>query len=380
MKKLSAIILSLCLIICSVPLTCFAEHAEAAVTVPYSYVLMEGNTSTLLYSENGSASFPAHHSAKLMTLLLTAEAMRDGKLSYDTVLKTSEHANSKQGAQIWLMPGEEISVEELVKSITIGNANDACTVLAEALGQTEDGFTKMMNARAEKLGMVGTEYFDCTGTDERTVTTAEDTAILASALLEHDSLSVYFTTWLDSVRDGKTQLASTNRLILSYNGIKGMKEYYSKKTENCLIAAAERDGLKIVCVIFGERDENTLFATAKEKLNAGFSAYMIYKPKRGELWTEPVRIDGGEKTEVISEAQSAQAFVIRKSQKDKLDISIEYGEKLKAPIKKGDEVGRAIYSVDGEELFSVRIVAAEDIRKMNFFIGMKRVFGFIFRV
>lgn len=349
--------------------------AYAEESYPYSYVLMEGNTASLLYEENGSAEIYAFHSAKLMTLLLAVEKIHSGGMTYDTVLKTSSYANSMQGAQIWLMPNEEITVDELVKAITVGNANDACVVLAEGVGGSEEKFVGMMNNRAEELGMMGTHYADCTGISLKSVTTACDIAVLASELLKYDELKPYFTTWVDSVRGGKTELASTNRLILSYNGVTGMKAYYSKDVGNCVIATAERDGIKMVCVITGEKDEYARFTTAKEKLNAGFSAYMMYQPKIGDLYTEPVAVSGGEVSEVETEISALTEFVIRKSQSERLKVELVYYKDVKAPLKKGDEVGRAVYSIDDEEVFSIPIIAKEDVKKMNLIIGLGKILG-----
>lgn len=349
-------------------------------TPPYSYVLMEGTTSTLLYADNGEATVPAHHSAKLMTLLLVMESMDRGELSFETVLKTSNHANSMQGAQIWLMPNEEITVDELIKAITVGNANDACVVLAEAVGETEEKFVALMNQKVEDLGMVGTYYADCTGISSQSVTTACDCAILASALSHYDSLTPYFTTWVTSVRNGKTELAATNRLILTYTGITGMKAYYSDTLGNCVIATAERDGLTMVCVIFGEKDEFQRFTTAKEKMNTGFTAYALYSPKRTDIYTEPVTVAGGETTTVETELDDLQSFIIRKSQEEKIEVTIEYFTDITAPLEKGDKVGRAIYSIDGEEIYSCAIVTAQPVRKMNIFIGFSRFLRSIIRM
>lgn len=347
----------------------FAQKQEP----PYSYVLMEGGTATLLYGENGEQVVPAHHSAKLMTLLLTARAVESGKLSLETKLKTSNYANSMQGAQIWLMPAEEITVNELILAISVGNANDASVVLAEGVGESEEKFVAMMNAAAEELGMCGTHYADCTGISPQSVTTACDAAILASELTKFDFLREPLTTWITSVRGGKTELVSTNRLILSYDDLIGTKAYYSETLGNCVIAAAERDGLIIVCVIFGEQDEFQRFKTAKEKLNAGFSAYTVYTPKSRDIYTEPVKVVGGEKSQVKTRISSLEPFIIRKSMAEKVTVSVEYFEDVKAPLDEGDKVGRAVYYVDGEEIYSCGIAAAEKVRKMNIFIAIRKI-------
>lgn len=364
-----------------IPALLIPAYAEdETITPQYSYVLMEGGTSALLYSENGNAVVPAHHSAKLMTLLLVMEAMDRGELNFDTVLKTSNYANSMQGAQIWLMPNEEITVDELISAITVGNANDACVVLAEAVGKTEKDFVLLMNKRANELGMDGTSYADSTGISPESVTTACDAAVLASALTKYESLRGYFTTWVTSVRGGKTELASTNRLILTYDGITGMKAYYSEALGNCVIATAERNGLTMVCVIFGEKDEFARFTTAKEKLNAGFNAYTLYQPKRSDIYTEPVKVSGGERTEVKTVLGPTEQFVIRKSIEERIEVTTEYFEDIKAPLEAGDRVGRAVWSVDGEEIYSCPIAAEERVRKMNIFISFARVLRSIIKM
>lgn len=377
LKKLVCVLQTLAVIL-SMSLSVTAENDKPVP--PYSYVLMEGNTATLLYADNGNAVVPAHHSAKLMTLLLVMEAMDRGEFSFDTIIKTSSYANSMQGAQIWLMPNEEIPVSDLIAAITVGNANDASVVLAEAVGQTEENFVAMMNSRAAELGMEETSYVDCTGISQESVTTACDAAILASALSEYESLREYFTTWVTSVRGGKTELASTNRLILTYDGIIGMKAYYSDSVGNCVIAAAERDGLIMICVIFGEKDEFQRFTTAKEKMNTGFQAYSLYQPKRSDVFTEPVAIKGGEFTEVETELSQLTSFIIRKSAADSIEITIEYFEDIEAPVNVGDRVGRAVYSVNGEEIYSCAIVAKEQVRKMNIFIAIKRALQSLIRM
>ena len=221
--------------------------------------------------------------------------------------------------------------------------------------------------------MMGTSYADCTGISPETVTTACDCAILASRLTEFEWLREYLTTWLCTVRGGKTQLASTNRLILTYDGIIGTKAYFSEAVGNCVIASAERDGLIMVCVIFGEADDLARFKTAKEKLNAGFNAYQMFKPRESDIFTEPVKVKKGERAEVETELSGLRAFVIRKSQAGKAEVSAQYSDSVEAPVECGQPVGRAVYSVGGEEIYSCPIVAKEPVRRINIFIAVKRI-------
>ncbi|MCD7846724.1 MAG: D-alanyl-D-alanine carboxypeptidase [Oscillospiraceae bacterium] len=334
-------------------------------SVPYSYVLMEGTTGTLLYSDNGNAKFPAFHSAKLMTLLLLMEAIGEGKLSFDTVVKASANANAQQGTQIWLNTGEEITIDELVKAITVGNANDAAVAIAEAVSGNTDDFIVLMNQRAVELGMLSTTYVDPTGTIDGNISTACDIATLASELSHYDELVPYFTTWMTTVRDGKTELVSTNRMILSYNGITGMKAYYSEDCLNCLIATAERNGLTMICVILGEPDEYARFTTAREKMNIGFAAYTLYTPRKTDIYVEPVSVSGGVSSEVNADIGELGSFVVRNSELESVEMKIEYFDDVIAPVSIGDKVGRVVYLVDDEERYAISIVATENIDRMN---------------
>ncbi len=334
-------------------------------TIPYSYVLMEGGTGTLLYSDNGNAEFPAFHSAKLMTLLLLMESIGEGKMTFDTVVKASANANAQQGAQIWLNVGEEITIDELVKAITIGNANDAAVAIAETVSGTVDDFTALMNERASELGMLSTTYTDPTGTLDGNVTTACDIATLASELSHYEELIPYFTTWMTTIRDGKTELVSTNSMILSYNGITGMKAYYSEDCLNCLIATATRNDLTMICVILGEPDEYQRFTTAREKMNIGFAVYTLYTPKKTDIYIEPVSVSGGVSLTVNADIYDIGSFVVRNSESESVEMKIVYSDDVTAPVSIGDKVGRVVFLVDDEERYAISIVATENIDRMN---------------
>ncbi len=362
-KKIIAASVALSLFIFG-DLSVFATDSSES-TVPYSCVLMEGTAGTLLYSENGNAEFPAFHSAKLMTLLLLMEAIDEGSLSFDTVVRASANVNAQQGAQIWLDTGEEITIDELVKAITVGNANDAAVAVAEAVCGTVDDFAALMNERANELGMLSTIYTDPTGTADGNLTTACDIATLASELSKYDELVPYFTTWMTTVRDGKTELVSTNRMILSYSGITGMKAYYSEDCLNCLIATATRNGMTMICVILGEPDEYQRFTTAREKLNTGFSTYTLYTPKKTDIYIEPVSISGGVSLTVSADISEIGSFVIRNSELESVKMKIEYFDDIIAPVTIGDIVGRVVFLVDDEERYTISIIATENVHRMN---------------
>lgn len=373
MKRLIIIFLTVLLLI-HTSAVCFAEEIAA----PYSYVLMEGSTGTLLYSDNGSTPFKPHHSSKLMTLLLLCETMDRGELTAESVITVSKYANSQEGSQIWLDAGEKIPLSELITAITVGNANDACVAIAEAVGGSEEEFVLKMNMRAQELGMLSTVYADSTGMGNGSVTTACDIAILASELSRHEELRNDFTTWMTTVRGGKAELVSQNRLIRTYNGITGMKAYYSKDCGNCLIATAEKNGITMVCVILGEKDEFARFTTAKEKMNIGFSAYSVYSPKRKDIFLDPVGINGGVVSEVETDVGILGRFIIRTNSEDDIEVVTEYFTDIEAPVRRGQKVGRVVYKLDEEELYSIDIIASASVKKMNPFYGLMNLLRSMF--
>lgn len=365
MKKLATLLsLAILVLYLSTPV-----HADTQ----YSYVLMDADSSTLLYAENGSYPFMPYHSAKLMTLLLAAEAIEAGNLSLDTVVKTSQHANSMQGTQIWLRAGEEASVSELILSITAGNANDACVALCEAVAPNEETFVTLMNQKANALGMLDTYFADSTGLSEESYTTACDLAILASALSKYTWLDEYFSVYIGYVRGGETQIVNTNRLIRTTDWIVGMKYYSTDPTGHCIIALARMGELSLVCVILGEADKDNLFKTAKEKLTIGFSAYTTYTPSRYDVFCEPVNISKSIVETVDTELAELSSFIIRKSKLDSVKIRIEYFDSLEAPVLKGNPVGRVLYQIDGETVYSVDIVASDNAERITFWSALRKL-------
>ncbi len=372
MKRI--IILFAILVYC-LSLDCFGEEIPR-----FSYALMEGTTSTLLYSENGNMTLPPKHSAKLMTLLLVCESIEAGELSADNIVKVSEHANSMTDPQIWSRAGESISISELLMSVTAGNANDACVALCEAVSGNEMDFVKLMNDKAKALGMSDTYYADCTGISDESYTTACDIAIVASELSKHGWLDEYFKTYITYVRDGQTQIVNTNRLIRSYDPCTGMKYYYSDETGHCAVGAAKRDGLTLICVILGEADKDNLFKTVKEKFSIGFSAYILYKPSEKDVTCEKIRVHKGVSEYVDTEVGKLNEFVIRKSKLENIKIFVEYYDDVEAPVALGDQVGRVVYIIDKEEVYSAPIIASEKSEKLTFWKAFVKVFKEIIKM
>ena len=297
MKKLIAFILALCLIsgICvsaKESVTVSSECDISDINIPFdstsvnaaigqtldikakSVVLMEPNTGKVLYEANSDEKLPPASITKIMSLLLVMEAIDRGDITLETVVTASEHACSMGGSQIWLEPGETMTVNDLLKAAVIASANDACVALGETVAGSEEGFVALMNERANELGMTNTHFVNCTGLDaEGHLTTAYDVAVMSSALIKHDLIKDYSTVWMDTLRDGKSELVNTNKLVRFYEGTTGLKTGTTSTAKYCLSATAERNGLELVAVVMAGESSNDRFGGAKKLLDYGFANY-----------------------------------------------------------------------------------------------------------
>lgn len=261
-KKLSACFLAVVMIISILPVHA-AALTEAEVKAP-SAVLMEAQTGKVLYEKNSHEKRPCASITKVMTLLLVMEALDTGKIKLTDTVSASEHAASMGGSDIWLKPGESMSVDDMLKATVIASANDAAVALAEFVSGSEDEFLQQMNEKAKELGMKETVFKNCNGLDEDGhVTSAYDVAVMSRELMKHKKIFDYTKTWIDYLRDGKTQLVNTNRLIRSYNGITGLKTGTTGKAGSCISATAERDGVKLIAVVLGASSTDDRFSAAK---------------------------------------------------------------------------------------------------------------------
>lgn len=349
------------------------QTVDASQSVRQSTVVYEAKTGTVISAEHEEDLFPIGHFAKLMTLLLVQEAAEAGDISYNDVVKVSGHANSMQGTQIWLDAGEEITVEELVKAITVGNANDACVALAETVADSEDEFVEKMNSKALALGMESTYFADCTGISDASVTTAIDVALLCAELSKHEQLYSYMTTWIDTVRSGKVQLVNLNRLVRTYKGAIGIKACYIEGAGNCLAAAASRDDMTLITVIIGSSDEDSRFDWAKEKMNMAFAAYEVYEPELSDGALQDISVIGGEKTFCKIDSTDKHSILIPSGSSGRVEIDYERVETVHAPITKGTIIGEASFTLNGEEIFSTELCAAENVDKLSYIEALRRL-------
>ncbi len=340
-----------------------------------SAVLIEPQTLTVLYESNGDEKLPPASITKIMSLLLIMEAIDEGKLTLETVINTSEYAASMGGSQIWLEPGEKMSLDEMLKAIVIASANDATVAVAEHIAGSEKAFVELMNKRAAELSMENTHFVNCTGLDaDGHLTTAYDVALMSSALIKHELITKYSTVWMDTLRGGESELVNTNKLVRFYDGCIGLKTGTTSIAGHCLSAAAKRDGITLIAVVMKGADSNARFAGARALLDFGFANYSL-KTVSAELGKDTfVKVKGGVKQSLKVKEGEPLAVLWRKGNPEVVR-QVMLKENLKAPIKKGEKIGEVIISLDGEEVGVVPLSAAEGVKKRR--IGT--VFGWLLK-
>ncbi|MCQ2354080.1 MAG: D-alanyl-D-alanine carboxypeptidase [Clostridia bacterium] len=329
-------------------------------------VLMEAETGEILYEQNADEALPPASVTKIMTLLLVMEALDAGVLTYDTELSASENASSMGGSQIFLEPGERMTVRDLIKSVVISSANDAAVVLAEAVGGSENAFVTMMNKRAAELGMKTAHFENTNGLDDTVtnhVLSALDIAIMSRELIKHKEILTFSSTWMDSVRDGAFGLSNTNRLIRSYNGANGLKTGSTSKAGFCISATATRDGMTLIAVIMASPTRDTRNAAAASLLDFGFANYSLYHYEAGE--SGEVAVPGG-KERICHTGYDDFYAVVPKGKAGKVVVECELTEKIPAPVKSGDRAGSIKFVLDGENIGESVITVKEDIPRLSY--------------
>lgn len=332
-----------------------------------SYILMEAETGRVLAEKNADQPLPPASVTKIMTLLLVMEAIDSGLIKLTDMVPVSDEAAGKGGSQIYLEVGEEMTVDEMLKSVVVASANDASVALAELVAGSEQAFVDRMNKRAQELGMVNTNFENCTGLDDTVtnhVTSARDIAIMSRELLKHKKILDYTTIWMDTVRGGSFGLTNTNRLIRFYNGANGLKTGSTSKAKFCISATAKRDNMQLIAVIMAAPSRDSRNESAKKLLDYGFANYAYLTREQGSAGN--IRVLGGISSECNTSFDTF-GTVVEKSKGTKLEAKIELPESIPAPVKAGDIIGRIEYSLNGEVLGEVPIRAAESVDKISFF-------------
>ena len=303
-----------------------------------------------------------------MPLLLFMEALDSGKIALTDVVTASPTAASKGGSQIWLKEGEQMTVDELLRATAIASANDACTALGEHIAGSEVGFVKMMNDKAKELGMVNTNFVNCSGLDDDTtehLTTAYDIALMSKELLSHERIKTYTTVWMDSLRNGETQLVNTNKLVRFYSGTTGLKTGTTSKAGYCLSASAERDGLHLIAVVMGAGNSNDRFEGAKAMLNWGFANFETVTPQIDSSLFGEVEILRGVQESVKPILVGVKPITLKAGEKAKIKTEINLSENAEAPIEKNQTLGTVTLKIDDREIAKYNLVSEKEVEKTN---------------
>ena len=345
-----------------------------------SAILMDVTTGKVLLEYNADEKlFPASVT-KIMTMLLVVEAISEGKIALTDIVVCSENASKKGGSQIWLEPGEEMTVNDLLKATAIGSANDAATLLGEYISGSEEAFISLMNERAKELGMNNTHFENATGLDDTTdthLTTARDIGIMSVELMKHDLIQDYTTVWMDSLRNGETELVNTNKLVRFYSGTTGIKTGTTNKAGCCVSASAKRDNLHLVAVVLGSGNSNDRFETAKTMLNYGFANYTVTELKIDETAFKDVEVLGGETKAVKPYIKGDTTILLKKGDVEKLEQTVTLAENVQSPVTKNQKLGSVKFTLAGECVAEFPLLATNEVKKLTFSTSLKRIMCFL---
>lgn len=334
-----------------------------------SAILMDAATGTVLFEKNADEKLAPASVTKVMTLLLVMEALDSGRIGWDDMVTASDAATAKGGSQIYLEPGEQLSMDEMLKSVVVASANDCATALAEHVAGSESAFVEMMNKRAQELGCTNTHFVNCTGLDDAPeakehLTTARDIAVMSRQLLSHEEIRRYTTIWMDTVRDGKFGLSNTNKLVRFYKGTTGLKTGYTKAAGHCLSASAERDGMELIAVVLHCASSTERFNSCKALLDYGFANFALVTPKlETELPRLPVRL-GAEETVGIAPQQQTP-ILVDKGKQAGITQQLDLQQELQAPVEAGQQVGTLRILAENEVLTEIPIVTECAVPKLS---------------
>lgn len=329
---------------------------------------MDQKTGTILYDYKAHEQLRPASVTKVMTILLIMEALDNGVITLEDNVPCSEKASSMGGSQIWLDTTETLTVHEMLKAICVVSANDCCMAMAEYLAGSEELFVEQMNKRAKELGMNDTCFKNCHGIDEDGhVTSSYDIALMSRELItKHPKITEYTTIWMDSLRNGKSELVNTNKLIRNFEGATGLKTGSTSVALFNLSATATRDNLSLIAVIMKGETSAIRFAEAQKLLDYGFSNFEYVECSKKDDIIKKVNVDKGITTNVDAILENDSGCLIKKGKSKAISTDIKLNDNVSAPVSKGQILGEITYSIDNEQISKVNIIAKEDVKKLNF--------------
>ena len=341
-----------------------------------SGILIEQHSGQILYEYNSHEQLRPASVTKVMSILLIMEAIDSGTLSYTDKIPCTETAAAMGGSQIWLDVREELTVAEMLKAICVVSANDCTVAMAEYLCGSQEAFVEKMNAKAQELGMKDTSYKNCHGLDEDGhLTSAHDIALMSKELLtKHPDITKYTTIWMDSLRDGKSQLVNTNKLIRNYKGITGLKTGSTSLALYNLSASATREGLSLIAVIMKGPTSAIRFSDAQKLLDYGFSNYSYKSFANQNEVIKSVTVTKGVNQEVNAIYETSPAFLIKKGDESNINYEVSLANTVQAPVYEGQLLGTVKYFLNDTELGIVNLVAESSVNEVGLLNMNKHIF------
>ena len=329
-------------------------------------ILISIDTGDILYEKEPDAEVPMASITKIMTLLLTLEAVEAGKISMTDIVPISEHAFNMGGSQIWLEPGKQFTLDELIKAICVCSANDAAVAVAEFVGGSEPVFAEMMNARAAELGMTHTRFVNACGLDaEGHYSSARDVAAMSLALLRHPKILEYSGIWMDTLRGGETQLTNTNKMLKSYAGITGLKTGTTNGAGVCISASAVRDGMGLLAVVLGSHSSKERFESATAMLDYGFATFEAGAFPQIAGRADTLRVTGGVEQQVALDYTVPEKMLLKKGEGQTLTAAVVLPEKLDAPVAAGTQVASVTLKAGEEILGEYPVTTRSEVPQMD---------------
>ena len=360
---LAALLLAPCVSAADLPASAAPSGPETAAA---SAVLMEKESGAVLYEKDARQKLEPASVTKIMTLLLIMEALDSGRIARDDMVTVSAYAAGMGGSQVYLKEGEQMSVSELLKCITVVSGNDAAVAMAEYLSGSEAAFVAEMNLRARELGMADTNFVNCTGLPAQGhLTSAHDIALMSRELiLNHPSIREYTTIWMDTIRDGQFQLANTNKLVRFYEGCTGLKTGSTDSALYCLSATAERDGMELIAVVMKSPTSAQRFESAKSLLNFGFANYTLLDIQP-DAAIPPVEVSLGTLDQVQPILGQGSRILVDRNELNEVTTELRLTDNVEAPVEQGQKLGEMVVSVGGQERQVIPLVADQAVERLT---------------
>lgn len=340
-----------------------------------SAILIEQTTGQVLYEHNCHEPLRPASVTKVMSILLIMDALDGERISLTDTVPCSENAASMGGSQIWLDPRETLTVDEMIRAICVASANDCVVAMSEYIAGSEEAFVQMMNDRAKELGMNDTTFKNCHGLDEDGhITSSYDIALMSRELLNnHPQITHYTTIWTDSLRNGKSELTNTNKLIRSYKGATGLKTGSTGLALYNLSASATRDNLSLIAVIMKAPSTKVRFAEATKLLDYGFNTFSFKQFGKKDEVVKTISVNKGVDTSVDAVLSDNAGTLIEKGKDKNIEQNLTLEDTISAPVMAGQKLGEVSFVLDGRTLSTIDIIAKNDVEKINLFTMTKKV-------